>query len=70
MPEAMTVVDQINRKSDLFATISSQRLEVETMLPTMVQWPLGFVHIKAVLRLHLAVNKKSQRPYPLLSTSI
>ena len=30
MPEAMMLVDQIDRKSDLFATISSQHLEVET----------------------------------------
>ena len=30
MPEAMMVVDRIDRESDLFAMISSQRLEVET----------------------------------------
>jgi len=30
MPEAMMVVDRLDRESDLFATFSSQRLKVET----------------------------------------
>ena len=69
MPEAIMVVDQLDRKSGLFTTISSQRLKVETTLATKVQWPLGFVYIKAVLGLRFAVNEKSQRRYTLLSTS-
>ena len=32
MPEAMLVVDWLDHESDLFATISSQRLVVETQL--------------------------------------
>jgi len=32
MPEAMRVVDWIDHESDLFAVISSQRLEIETQL--------------------------------------
>ena len=32
MPEAMRVVDWIDRESDLFAVICSQRLEIETQL--------------------------------------
>ena len=69
MPEAIMVVDWLDRESGLFVTILSQCLKVETTLPTKVQWPLGFVYIKAVLRLHFAVNEKTQRHYTLLSTS-
>ena len=65
MPEAIMV----DRKSELFATISSQRLKVDTTLATKVQRPLGFVYIKAVLGVRFAVNEKSQRRYTLLSTS-
>ena len=33
-------------------------------LTTKVQWLLGFVNIKTVLKLHLAISEKSQRRYP------
>ena len=40
----------------------------DTALATKVQWPLGFVYIKAVLGLRFAVNEKSQKRYTLLLT--
>ena len=35
-----------------------------TTLTMKVQRPLGFVNIKTVLELHLAISEKSQRRYP------
>ena len=44
-----TLTDRLDRKSGLFATISSQHLKVETTLPTKVQWPLGFKAVEVAL---------------------
>ena len=40
-----SIVDRLNCESDLLAT--------------KLQWTLGFIHIKAVLRLHLTLNDKN-----------
>ena len=60
MPEAIMVVDLLDHK----ITYSP----VETTLSTKVQWTSNFIHIKAVLGLHLAVNEKSQRCYTYLAS--
>ena len=67
----MMVVDRLDRESDLFATFSSQCLKVQIQRypRRCMHRPLGFVYIKAVLELHLAVNEKSERRCTLLSTS-
>ena len=47
-----------NCKSDLLATLSSQRLRRETTLATEVQQTSDFIPVKRVPRLHLAVGQR------------
>ena len=59
MPEAMMAVDRLDRDNDL-----------DTTLPRKVQRSLGFIQVKAILGLRVAVNEKSQRRYTQLSASV
>ena len=60
----MSVVDRLDCKNDLLASLSSHLpMKRDTTLATKVQLTRGFIAIKTVLWLHLAVNEKSQRRY-------
>ena len=62
--KAMMAVDRLDRDNDLLATLSfSTSVSRDTTLPWKVQRTLGFIQIKAVLGLLVAVNEKSQRRY-------
>ena len=43
-------------------------MKTDTVLATEVQWTSGFITIKTVPGLHLAVNEKSQRQYTQQAT--
>ena len=70
MPEAMMAVDRLDRDNDSIShAFFSTPVSRDTTLPRKVQRTLGFIHIKAVLGLHVTVNEKSQRCYTQLSAS-
>ena len=69
-PEAMMVVDRLDRQSDIRHDFFLAPGSRDTTLSRKVQRPLSFVYMKEVLRLRLAVNEKSQRRHTLLSTSV
>ena len=62
----MTVVDRLNRVSDLLAM--PMPMKRDTTPATEVQRTSGFIAIKTVPGLHLAVNEKSQKRYTQQAT--